>query len=275
VAQTLDGAGIDGGRELRALVFLVIGVTVVLQGLSGGLIARLLGLRRPRARGYAILGANDLGRALGRALRDADEEVVFLESNHDASRAAEEEGFRVVFGSGLTERSLQQADLEGRAGCMAVTTNDELNLLFAREARDEYRVPRVWVALRRGHVSVTPAMVGELGARLLFAQPRTLDLWMLRLERGFARVERWRRQESGKAPPPDTHRAEPYLENVLLPLVLYRGSGAVPVDEQIVFREGDELAIVVFEERRAEAEAWREENGWVTVDPPSSVSESP
>jgi NhaP-type Na+/H+ or K+/H+ antiporter len=46
-AQTLTREGMPGGTELRALMFLVIAVTVVVQGLTGGLVAGRLGLRRP------------------------------------------------------------------------------------------------------------------------------------------------------------------------------------------------------------------------------------
>ena len=40
---------------LQALVFMVIAFTVLLQGMSGGWVARLLGLSRPVDRGYAIV----------------------------------------------------------------------------------------------------------------------------------------------------------------------------------------------------------------------------
>lgn len=65
-AQTLDNAGMAGGRELRALVFLVIAITVNVQGSTGGLVASMLGLRRATRRGYLILGANALGHINGK-----------------------------------------------------------------------------------------------------------------------------------------------------------------------------------------------------------------
>ena len=64
-AQQLESAGVGDGLELRALVFLVIAVTVSVQGLSSGYLASALGLRRRSNSGYAIVGANALGRALG------------------------------------------------------------------------------------------------------------------------------------------------------------------------------------------------------------------
>ncbi len=46
-ADSLTRAGIPGGNDLRAMVFLVIAATVLVQGLTGGLVAHLLGVRRP------------------------------------------------------------------------------------------------------------------------------------------------------------------------------------------------------------------------------------
>jgi NhaP-type Na+/H+ or K+/H+ antiporter len=45
----LDRAGIEGGRSLRAIVFLVIAATALWSGLTGGVAARVLRLRRPDA----------------------------------------------------------------------------------------------------------------------------------------------------------------------------------------------------------------------------------
>ena len=53
-AVSLDEAGIPGGSELRALVFLVIALTVAIQGVTGGWVAGRLGLRRAKDTGYAI-----------------------------------------------------------------------------------------------------------------------------------------------------------------------------------------------------------------------------
>ncbi len=101
-ATALTAAGLPGGSDLRALVFLVIAVTVVVQGLSGGAVAGLLRLRR-EITGFAILGANGLGRAYGELLREAGQEAIFLDSNLDACRAARAAGFRALHGSALAE----------------------------------------------------------------------------------------------------------------------------------------------------------------------------
>jgi NhaP-type Na+/H+ or K+/H+ antiporter len=257
-AESLERAGLPGGAELRAMVFLVIAVTVTVQGLSGGFVARLLGVARRKKEGYVILGAGDLGRAFAAALRDAGGDVVLLDSNPDACRAAQDAGFRVLHGSGLTEAILLRAGIDGKAGALAVTPNDEVNLLFARLARHTYRVDRVWVGLRKGHVSVTPEMVSKLGATVLFGRPRHLDLWALRLERGLAGVESWTAGAS-------TDTGDLIAQLGLLPLLLGKGASRVPVDGNTRIRKGDELVVAVFEEKRPETEAWLEGAGLARV----------
>ena len=63
----------------------------------------------------------------------------------------------------------------------------------ARRARKDFKTPRVWVALRSGHVGVEEENVLRLGGHVLFGGARRIPLWISRLERGAASVERWRR----------------------------------------------------------------------------------
>ncbi|HSG39762.1 MAG TPA: cation:proton antiporter, partial [Thermoanaerobaculia bacterium] len=257
-AQTLTDEGMEGGPELRALVFLVIAVTVVIQGVSGGFVASWVGVRRPSNTGYAILGANELGRALAGALRDAGEEVLLIDSNPDACGLAEEEGFRVIHGSGLEEHVQLQAELDARAGALGVTTNEEVNLLFARRARKDFKTPRVWVALRSGHVGVEEENVLRLGGHVLFGGARRIPLWISRLERGAASVERWQRGGQGS-------RVARELQD-LLPLAVRRGKKVFPVDEEVVFKEGDELYAVIATETRDEGHARLRDGGWTPAE---------
>ncbi len=266
-AQTLEQAGIAGGSELRALVFLVIAATVLIQGLSGGPVARLLGLRRASDAGYVILGADRLALAIGQLLRQDGREVLFLESNADHSREAEEAGFRVIFGNGLTERLLTRAELDGRTGCLALTPNDGLNLAFARRARGEFKAARAWVALRRGHLSVTPSMVTEAGARILFAEPRNLEQWAVRLENGTARIERWLPSEASTEPPGGEQQttgpeALTSSAEIYLPLAVERRERMLPVDETLAPKPGDVWHLAIFERQRDEANAWLTKRGW-------------
>jgi hypothetical protein len=261
-AQELTAAGIEGGNALRALVFLVIAATVLIQGLSGAWIARALRLRRPTNAGFLVLGANPLGLALGEALRAGGQEVVFVDSSPDASREAEAAGFRVLFGSGLVESMLLRAEIDTRAGCLAVTANDEVNLLFGKKAREDFKVPQVWLALRRGHQGVTPAMVEQIGAKVLFAEPRNLDLWMVRLERQIGQHQRWFRKRAGDQSAIEEIGSPPDPDSVMLPLAVVRSQSVLPFVADLSFKRKDQLHVIINEDRRDEAEAWLFQMGW-------------
>ena len=103
-AANLEAQGIDGGQQLKALVFLVIGVTVIVSGLTARPLASLLRVRLPRRDRVAILGARGLAFPLAEQLRQADIPVVFLEFDPKRSRVAEEAGYAVVFGDPLAAR---------------------------------------------------------------------------------------------------------------------------------------------------------------------------
>lgn len=265
VAQTLGGAGIAGGVEVQALVFLVIAATVIVQGLTAGIFARLLGLRRPVNQGYVILGANELGHALGRLLRDGGDEVVFIDTNPAACEVVEQDGFRVIYGNANDERILLRARLEDRAASLAVTANEEANLLFSRKAAREFKVPRTYLAMRRNQATVTPAMVAEHGGLVLFGGPRDLELWAVRLRRDIAAVEDWILEAEPESAPENGAAGLP--DALVFPLTLTRDGRREPVHAGRPARTGDRIQFAVFLERQAEARQQLTRLGWRPVRP--------
>lgn len=234
-------------------------------GLTGGLVASLLGLRRASNNGFVIIGANHLARALARVLTDAGQEVVLLESNPSACSEAQREGYRVLYGVGLNESTLARAELESRAGCIALTPNEAVNMLFARTALKDFKVRNVWVTLRRGHTNVTPEMVQQAGARVLFGEPRLIDLWTLRLERGLARVERWQRTAESESDDVEIQEMRA-MHKAMLPLAVLHGRRIAPIDATTTFKKDDALYIVLFDERREAGVDWLRSKGWEHVD---------
>ncbi|WP_225414221.1 cation:proton antiporter [Stigmatella hybrida] len=258
-ATRLEAGGVEGGPALRALVFLVIGMTVVLQGLSGGWVAGLLGVRRSAPGGYVLLGANGLGRLVGRALRAAGARVTLVDVGTEACRRAEQEGFQVLFGDGLEERTLLRAQPEGREGFVGLTLNEAVNLLFAQKVRELDRKVRPVVALHRGHLGVRKEHAGEHG-RVLFGDERNLDQWATWSDKGQILLERWRlvAPQVGSSAP----SAEGALEELLLPVLLLREGRAQLYDNAAVPVGGDAVDYAFHTERAEAARAWLEAHGW-------------
>ena len=263
----LTTEGHTGGEDLRALVFLVIAVTVVFQGTTGAVVARWLGVRRPMNQGYVILGAHDLACALGRLLEDGGEDVVLLDAKAESCRQAEEHGFKAIYGNALEERVLRTAELESRRGAIGTLPNEAVNLLFAQKARDEYKVPRVYVAIQRGHGSIDPDLVHQAGGRVLFAGEADLELWSVRLRRGIVNVERWRLERK-----PETAkeydgriRVPKEMQNLLLPVTVHYEDKVRPLHDGTRVDTGHDVSWLVLDERAEEAHKWLTEQGWTTT----------
>lgn len=249
------------GNELQALVFLVIAVTVTVHGLTGGWIANWLGLRRPTGNGYVILGANALARALGDVLRDDGHEVMLIDSNAEQVLIAERQGFKVIHGQGLQAGVLGRADAGSRLGCVGLTQNEEINLLFVKQVREETREPLLYVALH-GHGSVLPDHAHEAHASVLFGGGRDVDEWVDRLELGSARVQRWRRSTAPQEPASDEVASAGAPEDWLLFLAVQRRGRMRPFDDETQLGAKEEVAIAIREDRVEDAAAWLRARQW-------------
>ncbi|MDH5675861.1 MAG: cation:proton antiporter [Myxococcales bacterium] len=261
-AAELEAASIAGGGELRALVFLVIVVTVLTASLAGPLLARALGLRRPQDRGWLVLGSNELAVALGRALDSGTEDVVCIDTNASACEAAEQAGLRAVVGNGLREDVLAEAEIDTRRGAIALSPNTEVNLLFMQRAREQARRLQLLVAIGRARAPTAQKLVYQAGGHLLFGRPEQVDLWAIRLRRGIAEVQRWqltrqaRDDDGGELLLADAH------DGLLLALAYHRGSTAAPVDDGTRFKRGDEVSLLINLECEDEAKQWLTDHGF-------------
>ena len=153
--------------------------------------------------------------------------------------------------------------MEDRAAGIAVTPNEEANLLFMHQAIREVKVPRLYVALGNGSGS-GESVVGRHGAQTMFGAPRDLELWALRMRRRTASIEIWRyagrpEGEPATAPPFDNS------ESRVLPLVTWRGKRVFPVNADDGLREGDIVHFALLEEAKEEAHQWLVSRGWAPL----------
>ncbi len=260
-AQRLTEHGMAGGIELRALVFLVIAVTVVVQGLTGGWVASMLGVRRPVNNGYVVVGASPVGRALAKALKDGGHELILVDSNARAARAAEEEGFTVIYGSANDDRILQRADIEGRRGFLAVTPNPDANLLIARHAKEVSRQLDTYVTLARGRAGARARRVKRDGHAVLFGTAIEMGQWNHQIHQGDTTCERWRYEgldEEGE----QGIQAKVSTATRLLPLTVRRGGRTEPIDHETEVRAGDEVTFLMVVDPNREAQNLLEVTGW-------------
>jgi hypothetical protein len=143
----------------------------------------MLGVRLPGRDTIAILGVPGLGLKLGEVLRDAGRSVVFLDANPQNCRIAEEQGFTVVYGNALQERTLQRARFELVGTAIGVTTNGSLNRQFVTYASEHYDVPEGLAAMKRED------KINEVTG--LFTVSHDLERWDVRVRHQATEVQTW------------------------------------------------------------------------------------
>jgi NhaP-type Na+/H+ or K+/H+ antiporter len=167
-AILLTERGITGGESIKALVFLTIILTVVLQGLTAQWIARLLRVTSTEATGVVIVGCNPLSQLIGKLFRDRGEAVVLIDTDSTSCQVAEAEGFKVFSSSALDINVLEEAGLAKTGTFLALTNNAEVNLVLAQRAAEEFDPPRVLAvyasepANGNGSVKVQPAFTLQM-----------------------------------------------------------------------------------------------------------------
>ncbi len=159
--------------EFVAAAFLVIVGTVFVYGLTAGWVARRLGLSVRDPQGVLIVSAHAGARAIGHALMKAGIRVQLVDTDPEHIKAARMEGLSTCFANILSEM-MHEVDLGGLGRMIALTSNEEVNLLAAARGvelfgrKETYRLAIAPVSAERQAPSHE-----VLAGRVLFAKDAT------------------------------------------------------------------------------------------------------
>jgi NhaP-type Na+/H+ or K+/H+ antiporter len=265
-AAAFGARGLPGGYELRALVFLVIAVTVVFAGLTGGPMAGVLGLRRPSQKGWVVLGANGLARGVAKLFKENGQEILCIDSNADHCKAAENDCTRVIYGNGLQTRNLLRAEIDTRRGALALTANDAVNYLFIQKVKAEAKTIALYCALKTDTESLTAKMLHETDAQVAFGKTLDVDLWNRRFDAGQVYLQVW---QPAKQPPAEIGAeslVSEYTGNGLIAAVVRRNDKLSPVGDGLRIKKTDQVFFFVFEADLETAGEFLDQNGWRRID---------
>ncbi len=216
-AILLTERGISGGDAIKALVFLTILMTVLLQGLTARLVAGWLGIAKADAVGAVIVGCSPLSLLIARLMQEYGDPVVMIDTNEAASEAAEKEGIEVLISSALDSDALEQAGLEKAGTFLAMTKNGEVNAVVAQRALEEFQPARVIAVLPKDKELVDLPNKGQLkGAQT----PRlSLKKWNTYLTDGEVRLGETRLR-SENAERQQAHLAMLMRSGAMVPLLV-------------------------------------------------------
>lgn len=279
VAADLERAGMSGGPELRALVFLTIAVTVAQAGLSGGLVGKLLGVRLGSRDTVAILAAQTLGIALARELKRGGVPVVMLDSNPAGIRRAEDAGFPVVYGDALQETVMQRARFGFVRTVVALTPNRTLNSVFVARARERFGVPNGLVATSEVGGGLVSEQIGSGEAKIAFEGPHDVDRWDVRGRRGDVDVEYFefhppepKEEAAGESTGSGSTNSGGMSERFVM-LTVERDGRTLVMDGRWKAKAGDLVAVAIHVPEHEEAIHELELQGWLPA--PEAEAEEP
>lgn len=133
----LEKAGVADANLLVPLTFFIIIVTVVLQSMTARPIALWLKVAEPEPRGFLIIGANSVARAVGKALSNNKIDVLLAGTEWENISKAKNDGLPTYFGNPISEHANRHIDLVGIGRVLAICPYENINAAAVMHFRME------------------------------------------------------------------------------------------------------------------------------------------
>ncbi|MBU3068226.1 cation:proton antiporter [Aestuariicella sp. G3-2] len=177
-ALKLEQMGYEEAYLLVPLAFTVIMGTVVIQSLTARPLALALDVAEPDSRGYLIMGANPVARAIAKALRTANYRVLLSDTYWDNISSARMADLPTFYGSLLSEHADRHLDLVGMGGFLGLSHHAERNHLGALKFQNEFPKTKILsLASNRDNVqkSSKRTISGNHHGQVLFGDDTTFS----------------------------------------------------------------------------------------------------
>ncbi|WP_163322941.1 cation:proton antiporter [Draconibacterium mangrovi] len=183
IAEIGLGMGIIDKTIFSILVFMAIFTTltvpVLLSWTTKWLRKRGELVYMDERRGIVFLGVNPLSLILAKYFKDQTP-VTLIDNNRELAARAEKAGFNSLFGNALHEDMWEDLQADNVLTVVGMTTNNRVNTLAAKMAKEKFLVPEIAVAQSP---SEELNEITELeNINLLFASPVGLDAWMHKMQ---------------------------------------------------------------------------------------------
>jgi NhaP-type Na+/H+ or K+/H+ antiporter len=143
-ALQLQQQGYEQAALLVPMTFIVILGTVALQSSTARLLAVWLGVADPEPKGFLIVGANPLARAIARALQKNGFRVLLADTSWSNIRTAIMDDLPTFFGNAVSEHADRRLDLVGIGQLLALSATREENALAATRYRSEFGASNIY-----------------------------------------------------------------------------------------------------------------------------------
>lgn len=143
-AIKLTEIGYPQADMLVSLTFIIIISTVVFQSATSRILAKALGVAEPEPLGVLIIGSNPVALAVGKALKNADVQVIVADGSwHNVSKARMM-GLKTYFGNPVSRHADQHLDLVGVGHMLGLSMDRHINTLSSQKYKTEFGNNRVY-----------------------------------------------------------------------------------------------------------------------------------
>lgn len=195
-------------------------------------------------KGYLFLGANPLALLLGKHLAETDN-VVFIDANKVNCENAKSKGFEYVHGNVLEESTLSEASAKDFRTFIALTVNNEINLLSSQLINDTVFIPEKFIAIspsdgEGGSINI----INSISASTLFSSKIDIQPWLQKVQdSNYKEVEVTISEKIGTR---EWIKSQFSENNTILPLVIvdsadtkrpFRYNDYIDEDEKVIYIE--------------------------------------
>src|SRR5690606_19425060 len=135
-ALRLAESDLPQAEALVPVTFLVIIGTVIIYGFTAPLLARWLKVSQADPQGVLIAGGQQWALDIASILQEKGFSVVVVDTNRQNITKAKMMGLSAINESIISERTIDQLNLEGIGKLLALTSNDEVNSLSVLQFAD-------------------------------------------------------------------------------------------------------------------------------------------
>lgn len=181
-AIRLESIGYSQAAQMVPLTFMVIIGTVLLQSATARPIAKWLKVAEPEPKGFLIIGADIVSRAIAKALQENGFRVMLSDHNWEYVKTAKMEGLPTYWGNPVSEHAERHLSLIGIGRLLALTSNREINALAAKHYRLELGANNIYTirTLRPENRTAESKAILKHGGQRLFQETLIhLDLYKL------------------------------------------------------------------------------------------------
>lgn len=167
-ALKLEAAGVEKARTIEILVFMLISVTVLLQGMSARFLAGKLKILVKGDRNLIILGVNNISLMIAEKWSSDRTGVLFIDSSRKNCRQAEQKGFTCREGNGLDPATYSGIDLDNFTSVLAASDNNEINVIFCRFLKENFGLQNLYTVLNEKAGEELSEIIHTEGIKLAF-----------------------------------------------------------------------------------------------------------